>query len=78
MPEIKYDKSHHAGATAEARIHSRLRSSNGSGDVQTETQPTRTVTTVHFAGQQATSPNNQMPQGKDILNQFGNDAKRRP
>jgi hypothetical protein len=47
MPEVRYDKSHHAGATAEARIQSRLKSSGGDGHTKTETHPTRTVTTVH-------------------------------
>jgi len=51
MPEVKYDVSHHAGATAEERIHSRLKSSGGDGQ-STETHPTRTHTHIHHGGQQ--------------------------
>ena len=74
MPEVKYT----SGRSPEQRIADRLKPSGGQGDVQTESQPTRVHTTIHFAGQQAASPNNQMPQGKDILNMYGSDAKRRP
>jgi hypothetical protein len=77
MAHIVYDKSHHAGATAEERIHNRLRSSGGHSE-STETHPVRTHTHIHHAGQQATSPNNPLPQGKDILNMYGGDSKRRP
>jgi hypothetical protein len=74
MVEVKYS----GAKSPEQRIADRLKPSGGQGDVRAETQPTRTVTTVHFAGQQATSPNNPLPQGKDILNMYGNDSKRRP
>ena len=74
MVEVKWSD----GRGPAQRIADRLKPSGGQGDVRAETQPTRTVTTVHFAGQQAASPNNPLPQGKDILNMYGNDAKRRP
>jgi len=74
MVEVKWSD----GRGPAQRIADRLKPSGGQGDVQTESQPTRVHTTIHFAGQQATSPNNQMPQGKDILSIYDNDAKRRP
>ena len=46
MPEVRYDKSHHCGATAEERIRNRLKSSGGHGH-STETHPTRTHTHIH-------------------------------
>jgi hypothetical protein len=48
MAEVRYDKSHHAGATAEERIHNGLKSSGGHGH-STETHPTRTHTHIHMA-----------------------------
>ena len=45
--EVRYDKSHHAGATAEERIRNRLRPSNAHGKT-TETHPTRTHQTTHY------------------------------
>jgi hypothetical protein len=55
--EVKYNKSHHAGGTPEARIANRLRPSNDhSTAAHTAAQgsgPTRTVTTVHTYGSQA-------------------------
>jgi hypothetical protein len=61
MGEVKYDTSHHAGATPEARIANRLKPSagEGCGDVQVTkgTGPNRTVTTIHHsAGQQHVKP----------------------
>jgi hypothetical protein len=53
MPEIKYDRSHHAGATAEARIGNRLRNSGGEEAdhiVQKGSGPTRTYTNIHNPG----------------------------
>jgi hypothetical protein len=54
MTEIKYDKSHHAGGTPEARIAARLRNS---GETKEEdhsvvhgTGPTRTHTNIHVKG----------------------------
>jgi hypothetical protein len=46
MPHVVYDKGHHAGPDAEARIKSRLKSSGGHGQ-STETHPTRTHTHIH-------------------------------
>jgi hypothetical protein len=48
--ETKYDRSHHAGATPEARIANRLRNSGGNDAdhiVQKGEGPTRTFTNVH-------------------------------
>jgi len=61
MPnEVKYNKSHHAGATAEQRIANSLRCSSPasgqrpsdrqSAEVQKETMPNRTITNVYFGG----------------------------
>jgi hypothetical protein len=65
------------GRSPAQRVQDRLKNSCGQDDVRTETQPTRTVTSIHFAGQQAASPNRQLPEGKDLLRQFGPDSKRR-
>ena len=59
MTEIVYNKSHHAGGTAEARIANRQRSSSAdeakrlqdSAGEKATTQH-RTVTTVHHSGAQ--------------------------
>jgi hypothetical protein len=60
MAEIKYDTSHHAGATAEARIANRLKPSAGDdcGDVQVTkgSGPNRTVTSIHHSGHQQRVP----------------------
>ena len=51
--EVKYDKSHHAGGTPEARIASRLRNSGGNdADHITKhgTGPLRTFHNIHDAG----------------------------
>jgi hypothetical protein len=57
MVETKYDTSHHAGATPEARIASRLRNSgdtkNADHSVVHGTGPTRAHTNVHLSGHQA-------------------------
>jgi hypothetical protein len=53
MPEVRYDKSHHCGATPEERIKNRLKPS--SGKAGTETHPTRTHTTIHH-GQHGEMP----------------------
>jgi hypothetical protein len=53
MTEVKYDKSHHAGATPEARIAARLRNS-GSPEADHHavhgTGPTRAHTNIHSTG----------------------------
>jgi hypothetical protein len=58
MGEVRYDKSHHAGGTPEARIASRLRNS-GCDTVDTIVQkgsgPTRTFHNVHEKGQGGSS-----------------------
>jgi hypothetical protein len=56
MPqEIKYDRSHPAGATPEARIASRLKNSGAGAKpnttVQTGNSPSRTITNIHTPGQ---------------------------
>jgi hypothetical protein len=51
--EVKYNTSHHAGGTPEARITSRLRNSGGpEADhiVQKGSGPTRTFTNIHHPG----------------------------
>ena len=63
--EVKYDKSHHAGATPEARIANRLRNSGGEESDHTVvhgTGPTRTHTNVHEKG-------NVMQRGDDVRGQ---------
>jgi hypothetical protein len=48
--DIRYDKSHHAGATPEARIANRLRNSGSEKAdhvVQKGSGPTRTITNIH-------------------------------
>jgi hypothetical protein len=50
MPEIKYDQSHPAGGTAEARIASRLKGSGAPSAASVTKQgdgPTRTITSIH-------------------------------
>jgi hypothetical protein len=53
MPEVKYNQSHHAGATPEARIAARLKPSGVGRGTQPDhmvthgTGPTRTVTAIH-------------------------------
>jgi hypothetical protein len=54
MGEVKYNTSHHAGGTPEARIASRLRNSGcDTADhiIQKGSGPTRTFTNVHAKGQ---------------------------
>jgi hypothetical protein len=52
--EVKYNTSHHAGATPEARIASRLRNSGETKEadhiVQKGSGPTRTFTNIHHPG----------------------------
>ncbi len=51
--EVKYDRSHHAGATPEARIANRLRNSGGEEadhHAVHGTGPTRTHTNIHNPG----------------------------
>jgi hypothetical protein len=53
MPEIKYDRGHHAGATPEARIANRLRNSGGEEAdriVQKGSGPTRVFHNIHNPG----------------------------
>ena len=51
--EVKYNTSHHAGATADARIKHRLRPSNDTANADSVTtvghSPNRTVTSVHHS-----------------------------
>jgi hypothetical protein len=54
MGETKYNTSHHAGGTPEARIANRLRNSGSpTADhiIQKGSGPTRTFTNVHSQGQ---------------------------
>jgi len=51
--EVKYDTTHHCGATPEARINYRLRNSGGEEAdhiVQKGSGPTRTFTNIHHPG----------------------------
>ena len=55
MPqEVKYNASHHAGATPEQRIAARLRNSgdcdNADAVVQKGEGPTRAITNIHHSG----------------------------
>ena len=56
MPEVKYNTSHHAGPTPEARIANRLRNSGeGIGAdhvIQKGSGPTRTITNIHHSAGQ--------------------------
>jgi len=55
MADIKYDTTHHAGATPEARIANRLRNSGDTANadhvVQKGSSPLRTFTNIHEKGQ---------------------------
>jgi hypothetical protein len=57
MVEVRYNTSHHAGATAEERINNRLRNSgdapNADAVIQKGESPLRTYTNVYFSGAQA-------------------------
>ena len=61
--EVKYDRSHHSGATPEARIANRLRNSGNSkeADVTTQTgnSPQRAFHNIHHKG-------NVMQRGDDV------------
>jgi hypothetical protein len=52
--EVKYDRTHHSGATPEARIANRLRNSGEAKEadhiVQKGSGPTRTFTNIHHKG----------------------------
>jgi hypothetical protein len=52
--EVKYDKSHHAGGTAEARVNARLRNSgagaNPNTTVQNGTSAQRVFHNIHHSG----------------------------
>jgi hypothetical protein len=53
MTEVRYNKSHHCGATPEARITNRLRNSGGEEAdhiIQKGSGPTRTFTNIHHPG----------------------------
>jgi len=53
MGEVKYNTSHHAGGTPEARINSRTRNSGGEEAdhiVKTGTGPQRVFTNIHNPG----------------------------
>jgi hypothetical protein len=62
MSEVKYNTSHHAGATPEQRIANRLRNSGETKDadhiVQKGSGPTRAFTNIHHKG-------NVMQRGED-------------
>jgi hypothetical protein len=61
MTEVKYNKSHHAGATPEARIANRLRNSGGEEAdhiVKTGDSARRTFHNIHHKG-------NVMQRGED-------------
>jgi hypothetical protein len=64
--EVKYDTTHHAGATPEARIANRLRNSGNAKEADHSvvhgTGPTRTHTNVHEKG-------NVMQRGDDVRGQ---------
>jgi hypothetical protein len=56
MTEIRYDKNHHAGGTADARISNRLRPSlapHADTVVTKGSGPTRTISSIHSHGQGA-------------------------
>jgi hypothetical protein len=63
MGEVKYDRSHHAGATPEARIASRLRNSgdveNADHVVQKGSGPTRVFTNIDHSRQHRHGPPNE-------------------
>jgi hypothetical protein len=54
MADVRYNKSHHAGPNAEARINNRLKPSAGAGagdeQITKGSGPTRTTTTVWHGG----------------------------
>jgi hypothetical protein len=56
MPEVRYNKDHHLGATPEARIKNRLKNlsapSPSAPQASAETNPTRCVTATYFGGNQ--------------------------
>ena len=68
--EVKYNTSHHAGATADARIKHRLRPSNDTANDDSVTtvghSPNRTVTSVHHSRVQ------QYGQGREGVDIHGN------
>jgi len=71
MTEVRYNKSHHAGGTPEARIASRLRNSGGEEAdhiVQKGSGPTRTFTNIKHNG-------NVQQRGPDVK---GQDINQRP
>jgi hypothetical protein len=72
--EVKYNTSHHAGATPEARIANRLRNSGNAAEADHSvvhgTGPTRTHTNVHEKG-------NVMQRGSDNRGEGGIDGKPR-
>ena len=55
--EVKYDRGHHAGPDANARVSARLRNSGAGANPNTTIQkgegPTRTHTNIHHAGHYA-------------------------
>jgi hypothetical protein len=61
MGEVKYNTSHHAGATPEARIANRLRNSGDTANadhvVQKGSGPTRTFTNIDNSRQHRYGPN---------------------
>jgi hypothetical protein len=56
MGEVKYNPSHHSGATPEARIAARLRNSGAGANpdhtVQQGNSPTRAYVNIHHSGHQ--------------------------
>src|SRR6516165_4424867 len=73
MAHVKYDTSHHCGATPEARIAYRLRNSGGEEAdhvVQTGTGPQRVFTNIH-------NPGSSRQHGADNRGEPGIDSKLR-
>jgi len=77
--EVKYDKSHHAGATPEARIASRLRNSGDTVNVDHHavhgTGPLRTHTNVHHSRNLSFGKDN--PGEGDIFGHYKGPATRK-
>ena len=75
--EVKYNKSHHAGGTPEARIANRLRNSGGNDAdhiVQKGTSPNRTFTNVWHSGHYV-QPNTAAKQGSGPVHRENPAAK---
>jgi hypothetical protein len=73
MAEVRYDKHHHAGPDAEARIKSRMKPS--CGKVDATTMPTRAHDAVYPSGFQHQRQPQEMPKGRDTLGEYGPDYR---